>query len=162
MLNAPLCDFKGIQYSKCMINIHTKIIHWLFGSENVLQSKNTRKQTGFKIQFFKGKHVSIGVFGQNVFWATTNFTVNNSISSGNLWNQWPKRVRRISDCSHFTSGPGCSMMMFTMDNFCSYFFVPLLLFGIWCLFEDEDNFCIKLLVLLTLICNVDWSFLSFF
>ena len=84
MLNAPLCDFKGIQYSKCMINIHTKIIHWLFGSENVLQSKNTRKQTGFKIQFFKGKHVSIGVFGQNVFWATTNFTVNNSISSGNL------------------------------------------------------------------------------
>ena len=66
MLNAPLCDFKGIQYSKCMINIHTKIIHWLFGSENVLQSKNTRKQTDFKIQFFKGKHVSIDVFGQNV------------------------------------------------------------------------------------------------
>ena len=52
-------------------------------------------------------------------------------------------------------------MTVTMDNFCSYFFVPLLLFGIWCLFEDEDNFCIKLLVLLTLICNVDWSFLSF-
>jgi len=43
------------------------------------------------------------------------------------------------------------MMAVTLDDFCSYVFVPLLLLGMWCLFEGGDNFCTKLLGML----NVD-------
>ena len=41
------------------------------------------------------------------------------------------------------------MMAVTLDDFCSYFFVPLLLLGMWCLFEGGKNFYSKLLGMLT-------------
>ena len=41
------------------------------------------------------------------------------------------------------------MMAVTLDDFCSYLFLSLLLLGMWCLFEGGNNFCPKLLGLLT-------------
>ena len=41
------------------------------------------------------------------------------------------------------------MMAVTLDDFCSYLFLPLLLLGMWCLFEGGNNFCTELLVMLT-------------
>ena len=39
------------------------------------------------------------------------------------------------------------MMAFTLDDFCSYLFVPLLLLGLWCLFEGKTSVCLKMLLL---------------
>ena len=41
------------------------------------------------------------------------------------------------------------MMAVTLDDFCSYLFLPLLLLGMWCLFEGGNNFYSKLLGMLT-------------
>ena len=39
------------------------------------------------------------------------------------------------------------MMAVTLDNFCSYIFPPLLLLGLWCLFEGGSNVCLNMLLL---------------
>ena len=47
------------------------------------------------------------------------------------------------------------MMAVPLDDFCSYAFVPLLVLGLWCLFEGGNNVC--LLDANAIACNLDRS-----
>ena len=37
------------------------------------------------------------------------------------------------------------MMAVTLDDFCSYLFLPLVVLGLWCLFEGGSNVCLNML-----------------
>ena len=52
------------------------------------------------------------------------------------------------------------MMAVTLDDFCSYAFVPLLVLGLWCLFEGGNN--VYLLDANAIACNLAMQRAVFF